>query len=89
MSKPFESNPLRRTTVAEDITHKEIYDRLVSVEDKVDRIDENTKEVTAAFTAAKGAFSVLELIGKIAKPIAWITAVCSSIALIWHEFWKR
>ena len=41
--------------MAEEITHKEIYERLVSVEDKVDRIDENTKEVTTAFAAAKGA----------------------------------
>ena len=75
--------------MAEEITHKEIYDRLVSVEDKVDRIDENTKEVTAAFAAAKGAFIVLELIGKIAKPILWITGVCATIALLWHEYWKK
>ena len=74
---------------SEEITHKEIYDRLVSVEDKVDRIDENTKEVTAAFSAAKGAFIVLEVLGKIAKPILWITGVCSAIALLWNEFWKR
>ena len=75
--------------MAEEITHKEIYERLVSVEDKVDRIDENTKEVTAAFTAAKGAFIVLELIGKIAKPILWIVGVCSTIALLWQEYWKK
>ncbi len=75
--------------MAEEITHKEIYERLVSVEDKVDRIDENTKEVTAAFTAAKGAFMVLELIGKIAKPILWIAGVCSTIALLWQEYWKK
>jgi hypothetical protein len=75
--------------MAEEITHKEIYERLVSVEDKVDRIDENTKEVTAAFTAAKGAFMVLELIGKIAKPILWIVGVCSTIALLWQEYWKK
>ena len=75
--------------MAEEITHKEIYERLVSVEDKVDRIDENTKEVTAAFGAAKGAFIVLELIGKIAKPILWIVGVCSTIALLWQEYWKK
>ena len=75
--------------MAEEITHKEIYERLVSVEDKVDRIDENTKEVTTAFAAAKGAFKVLELIGKIAKPILWIVGVCSTIALVWQEYWKK
>lgn len=75
--------------MAEEITHKEIYERLVSVEDKVDRIDENTKEVTAAFSAAKGAFIVLEVLGKIAKPFVWITGICSTLALLWHEYWKR
>ena len=75
--------------MAEEITHKEIYERLVSVENKVDRIDENTKEVTAAFAAAKGAFMVLELIGKVAKPILWIVGVCSTIALLWQEYWKK
>ncbi|MGB4210145.1 hypothetical protein [Zwartia sp.] len=73
----------------EEITHKEIYERLVCVEDKIDRIDENTKEVTAAFSAAKGAFIALEVLGKIAKPILWITGVCSAIAVLWNEFWKR
>jgi hypothetical protein len=32
---------------------------------------------------------VLELIGKIAKPILWIAGVCSTIALLWQEYWKK
>ena len=46
-------------------------------------------QFTTAFAAAKGAFIVLELIGKIAKPILWIAGVCSTIALLWQEYWKK
>jgi len=38
----------------EDITHREIYDRLVEVESKVDKLDEKTDAVVNAFDAAKG-----------------------------------
>ena len=51
-----------------DITHNEIYDRLVKVEKKVDQLDSNTIDMVKAFNAAQGAFIVLEWIAKIAKP---------------------
>jgi hypothetical protein len=38
--------------MTEDITHREIYDRLVAVEGKVDALTASTKDVTAAFAAA-------------------------------------
>ena len=37
----------------EDITHREIYDRLIAVEQKVDNLDQKTDEVVKAFGAAK------------------------------------
>ena len=37
----------------EEVTHKQIYDRLVAVEGKVNEIDQNTKGMVAAFDAAK------------------------------------
>ena len=52
-----------------EVSHKEIYERLLTVEQKVDRIDNNTTDMVKAFTAAQGAFTVLEWIAKIAKPI--------------------
>ncbi len=58
----------------EDISHREIYDRLIAVEKKVDRVEENTKGIVQAFEAAKGAFLVLEWLAKLAKPILWIAA---------------
>lgn len=38
------------------------------------KVAENTSDVVAAFKAAAGAFKVLELLGKIAKPLLWIVA---------------
>jgi hypothetical protein len=73
----------------ETITHKEIYDRLVQVEQKVDSLDSKTEEVVKAFGAAKGAFLVLEFIGKLAKPILWVIGVGSAVTVLWTEYWKR
>lgn len=72
-----------------EVTHQEIYDRLIVLEGKVDMLDTNTKDVVSAFASARGAFSVLEWIGKIAKPILIIGGVCSAIALYWAEHFKR
>lgn len=72
-----------------DVTHKEIYDRLICVEQKVDDLDKKTGKVVSAFEAANGAFVVLDFIGKLAKPILWIIAVGSAITVLWTEFWKR
>jgi hypothetical protein len=71
----------------EEITHKEIYDRLIAVETKVDRIDLNTAGMVAAFNAAQGAFTVLDWIAKIAKPILWIAGLGTVIVAAW-EHWK-
>lgn len=69
-----------------DITHKEIYDRLVMVETKVDQLDANTNDMVAAFNAAQGAFTVLEWIAKAVKPLLWIGAVVSALALFIQEY---
>lgn len=69
----------------EEVTHKEIYDRLVAVEQKVDCIDANTKDMVGAFTAAKGAFTVLEWLAKAAKPLLWIGATIVSIGVMWEH----
>jgi hypothetical protein len=72
-----------------DISHREIYDRLVTVETKVDKIGEDTKGVVTAFESARGAFVVLEFIGKLIKPVLWIIGFGSAVAILWTEFWKR
>jgi len=73
----------------EEVTHKQIYERLIAVENKVDDIDKNTKGLVAAFNAASGAFVVLEFFGKLAKPILWLTAAAGTIAIVWQGVWKK
>ena len=75
--------------MTEDITHREIYDRLVAVEGKVDALAENTKDVTAAFAAAQGAFKVLEMLGKLAKPLLWLGGLFVAAAAFWDSFRSR
>jgi hypothetical protein len=72
----------------EDVTHKEIYDRLVAVESKVDKVAQDTVDVVAAFHAAQGAFIVLDWIAKAAKPILWVAGVVATFSLLISEYRK-
>jgi hypothetical protein len=72
--------------MTEDITHREIYDRLVAVEAKVDALTERTADVTTAFAAAQGAFKVLETLSKLAKPLLWIGGLVAAIAVFIQDF---
>jgi len=69
-----------------DITHREIYDRLVAVEAKVDTIAGDTKDVVTAFAAAQGAFTVLETLSKLAKPLLWIGGLVTALVAFWDHF---
>jgi hypothetical protein len=69
-----------------EVTHKEIYDRLVVVEAKVDALTESTKDVTTAFNAAQGAFKVLETLSRLAKPLLWIGGLIAAIAVFIQDF---
>jgi len=72
--------------MAEEVTHAEIYDRLIAVESKVDCIQQNTKDVVDAFNAARGAFAVLEFLAKIAKPLLWIGGLFAAVTAIWSSY---
>ena len=73
----------------EEVTHKQIYDRLVAVEAKVNEIDDNTKGLVKAFQAAQGAFTVLDWIAKIAKPFFWIGTVIGMLSIVWSGVNKK
>ena len=75
--------------MTEGITHREIYDRLVAVEGKVDALTESTKDVTAAFEAAQGAFKVLETLSRLAKPLLWIGGLFVAAMAFWDHFRGR
>ena len=72
----------------EDVTHRDIYDRLVAVESKVDKLNQETAEVIKAFSAAQGAFTVLEWIAKAAKPLLWIAGVVTAFSFMISEYRK-
>jgi hypothetical protein len=66
----------------EDVTHNQIYERLLAVEVKVDKLDESTNEVVKAFNAAQGAFMVLEWLARAVKPIIIVGAFFGAIWLV-------
>jgi hypothetical protein len=76
----------------EEVSHKDIYDRLVAVETKVDKIDTNTQDVVKAFDNAKGAFIALDWLsrfaGKILKVVGVITAFGVATTVIWERWTK-
>ena len=72
----------------ENVTHAQIYERLLAVETKVDHIDKNTKDLVDGFKAVQGAFTVLGWIAKAAKPILWIVAAWGATVLFFSSFRK-
>ena len=77
------------TIQEQDVSHSQIYERLLAVEAKVDKLDKSTEEVVKAFNAAQGAFMVLEWIARTIKPIiivgAFFGAVWLAIDNILHK----
>jgi hypothetical protein len=47
------------------------------------RIDANTSELVSAFASLKGAFKVLEMIGKLAKPLSYLAIIGGAFASAW------
>jgi hypothetical protein len=68
-----------------DVSHNEIYERLCKVEAKVDKVSQDTEGMVAAFNAASGAFTVLEWVAKVAKPLLWIVATIAALVTIAHN----
>lgn len=73
----------------EEVSHQQIYDRLVAVESKVDHIDKNTKGLVDAFDAMQGAFKVLGWIASAAKPILWIGGCIVAAGALWSTLTKK
>ncbi len=71
--------------MSEEVSHREIYERLKAVELKVDKIESNTEGMVAAFNAAQGAFTVLEWLAKIAKPMLIVGGFLAAIAAAWSN----
>lgn len=72
MQEPIQDN---------EVSHSQIYERLLAVEVKVDKLDKSTEEVVKAFNAAQGAFMVLEWIARAVKPIIIVGAFFGALWL--------
>jgi hypothetical protein len=72
-----------------DISHEQIYERLIAVEGKVDRIDNNTKGLVDAISALEGAFKVLGWVASAAKPILWVGGLVMAAGAIWQTWLKK
>lgn len=71
--------------MSEEVSHREIYERLCKVEQKVDKVATDTEDMVSAFHAAQGAFTVLDWIAKVAKPILWVVATVTAVVTIFHN----
>jgi len=73
----------------DEVTHAQIYDRLITVETKVDSIDKNTKGLVEAINALDGAFKVLGWVASAAKPILWIGGLIMAAGAVWQTWIKK
>jgi hypothetical protein len=72
-----------------DVTHAQIYERLLAVETKVDTIDKNTSDLVGAIEAAKGAVKVLNWIASIAQPVLWVGGLILAAGAVWQTWIKK
>jgi hypothetical protein len=73
----------------QEVTHAQIYERLLEVETKVDTIDKNTKGLVEAINALDGAFKVLGWVASAAKPILWVSALIMAAGAVWQTWLKK
>jgi hypothetical protein len=75
--------------MTQEVTHEQIYERLIAVETKVDSIDKNTSGLVEAIKALDGAFKVLGWIASAAKPILWVGALIMAAGAVWQTWVKK
>jgi hypothetical protein len=73
----------------DEVTHSQIYERLLAVETKVDTIDKNTSGLVEAIDAMQGAVKVLGWIASAARPILWVGALIMAAGAIWQTWIKK
>ena len=69
---------------------KQLSDRIEVVEESLkrnteatSRVEQNTSDLVEAWAAAKGAFKVLEIIGRIGKPLLIISGLLAALGIGW------
>lgn len=71
--------------MTKEISHVEIYERLIIVEQEVLHIRQEMQDVINAFHAAQGAFIALEWLAKVVKPIIYLGSIFTAIVLWWNH----
>ena len=71
---------------SKEVSHNDILERLIKVEEKVDKVAKDTEGMVNAFNAASGAFTVLEWLAKIAKPILWTAGIIAAFVAILQDY---
>ena len=65
---------------------KRIHTRLDSIEERLNQMEADTSAMIDMFTALQGGFKVLHMIGRLAKPLGYISAAAVTIAAAWSKF---
>jgi hypothetical protein len=85
-----ELQPRRR---ASDTDWGELCDRVDEMDRRLQvnteatqRVEANTAELVDAFRNLKGFFSVLDYLGRLAKPMGWLLAAGAAALLFWDRF---
>lgn len=68
-----------------EISHNEIYERLLIVEQEVHNLKTETQAMVEAFHAAQGAFVALEWLAKVVKPIIYLGTLFAGVVVWWNH----
>jgi hypothetical protein len=83
MSQESDFGPLENRVGAVEDTLLQMKADLEANTATTKRIESNTEDLVIAFEALKGAFKVLEMIGKVGRPILIIAGIPAAVAAIW------
>lgn len=53
---------------------------------RLDKIEAGTSEMVEMFAALQGGFRVLQMIGHLAKPLGYVAATLTAVAVAWNRF---
>ncbi len=81
-----EADPWRR---AFSIRMDNVERELAKNTETTTKVEESTREVVDLLVSFKGAMKVLELLGKLARPLAYIVAFISGLGAAWVAFWPK
>jgi len=83
MSQESDFGPFENRVEAVETTLLQLKADLKTNTDTTKRIESNTEDLVAAFEALKGAFKVLEFIGKVGRPLLYVSGAITGLVGLW------